>query len=70
MATSKKPKKRKVEKPQYENYEIEIQDFEVDYHFGINSTRRGIIDGDYWEWVTLKLFGKNFISRIEKRFEG
>lgn len=52
MATCKK------EKPEYENYEIEIQDYEVDYHFGIDSAWRRITEGDYWEGLTLKLLGK------------
>jgi hypothetical protein len=58
MTTSKKPKKRKKKKTEYENYEIEIEDYEVDYHFGINFAGRCIAEGDYWEGVTLKLLGK------------
>lgn len=53
-------KKRKVKKkkPQNESYEIQVEDWEVDYHFGLNTAPKDLIQGVYWEWSKLILTGK------------
>lgn len=58
MTTTKKPKRRRKTKPVNESYLIAIDDFEVDYHFGINSVGGGIVEGDFWEGSTLNLIGR------------
>jgi hypothetical protein len=54
----KKQKKRKRKEPEHLTYEIEVEDWEVEYHFGINKVNRNIISGDYWEHSGLILSGK------------
>lgn len=41
-----------------ESYEIEVEDWEVDYHFGINIAPKDLIEGVYWEGSTLILIGR------------
>lgn len=61
-------KRRKTEKkePEKERYEIEVEDWEVDYHFGLNTAPRDLIDGVYWEYSSLILTGK-ILSPILKK---
>lgn len=53
-------KKRKTIKttPETETYGIEVEDWEVDYHFALNTTPKGLIEGVYWEHSKLILVGK------------
>jgi hypothetical protein len=53
-------KKRRVKKkaPQTTYYEIEVDDWEVDYHWGLNTAPKDLIDGAYWEYSNLILPGK------------
>ena len=53
----RKRKKRKSKELEKEVYEVELDAWEVDYHFGIN-TIKNIILGDYWEHSSLILSGK------------
>ena len=55
MARKRKPK---VTTPETEHYEIEIEDWEVDYHFALNTTSKGLMEGVYWEHSKLILIGK------------
>lgn len=54
MAQKRKPKENIVIQ---ELYEIEVDDWEVNYHFGINILPKDIIDGVYWEDSKLILMG-------------
>ena len=51
-----KKKKRKKRAVEHETYQIEVKDWEVYYHFGIEP--RDITRGTYWEISTLTLIGK------------
>ena len=53
-----KRKKRKSKKPENESYEIEVQDWKVYFHFGVNISRNRFDDGDYSEDSSLTLTGK------------
>lgn len=54
---AKKRKKKKV--PETESYEIEIEDWEGHYHFGITpKSLKDIISGAYWEGSRVSLFAK------------
>ena len=55
MAKRRKTKKKEIEK---EKYDIEVEDWEVYYHFGLNTAPRDLIDGVYWEYSSLTLTGK------------
>jgi hypothetical protein len=63
---AKKSKKRKIAKPVPELYEIEVDDWEMNYHFGINEGERYIFSGDYREESYVIFFGR-IISPILKR---
>ena len=65
MATQRKPKSQKKKKPENENYEFVIDDFDVDYHFGVNLSRDRIYDGNYWEGATINLNGKVTSPKIK-----
>lgn len=41
-----------------ESYEIEVEDWEADYHFRINTLPKDFIDGLYWEYSKLILLGR------------
>ncbi|HVO67409.1 MAG TPA: hypothetical protein VMT12_13115 [Syntrophales bacterium] len=60
--------KRKRKKKQDENvsYEIEVEDWEADYHFGLNTVRKGMIGGVYWESSKLILTGRILSPILEK----
>ncbi len=60
--------KRKIKKNIVitESYEIEIEDWEVNYHFGINNAPKDLIEGAYWEYSHLILMGKIILPAIEK----
>ena len=51
----KKPKSKKNEKVWYE---IEIEDWEVGYTFGINDGPWDLFQGDFWEHLHIDLIGK------------
>ena len=55
---SKKQTKRKMKKRENERYEIEIEDWEVYYHFGINIGRNDISPENFWEISSITLLGK------------
>ena len=57
--------KIKKKKPQNESYAIEVEDWEVDYRFGLNTAPKDLIPGVYWEWSKLILTGK-ILSPIVK----
>lgn len=52
-------RKRKTNKdvPIPETYEIQVEDWEVYYHFGINTAPKDLVDGAYWEFTNLVLLG-------------
>ena len=58
--------KTKRKKPETEYYEIEVDDWEVDYHFSINTLPRDLNDGVYSEYATLILTGKILSPIIEQ----
>jgi hypothetical protein len=47
-------------------YEIEVEDWEVNYHFGMNTAPRDLIDGAYWESSKLILAGRIIAPALEK----
>ena len=61
----RKPKKRKPKELEYDIYEIELEDWEVDYNYGINKVPKDIILGDYWEHSELLLSGKILSSALK-----
>ena len=60
-----KKREKKGKKLENERYEIEVEDWEVDYHFGLNTAPKDLIEGVYWEWSKLILTGK-ILSPIVK----
>jgi hypothetical protein len=55
------PRKRKKPKPkkhEREWYEIEIEDWEVGYSFGINNSLLDLVPGGFWEYLRINLNGK------------
>ena len=63
MAT--KRKKGKKTKPETERYDFVVEDWEMDYHFELNSTLRDLIDGVFWENSKCTLIGK-LVSPVVK----
>jgi hypothetical protein len=53
-----KKRKTKKKEPEKEYYEIEVEDWEANYHFGLNPASRHSTEGVYWEYSTLVLTGK------------
>ena len=51
-----------------ESYEIEVEDWDVYYHFGMNIAPKDLIEGVYWETSKLMLTGKLIspVSRASK----
>ena len=58
--------KTKKEKPEKECYEIEVEDWEVYYHFGLNTAPKDLIEGVYWEHSKLTLTGKILSPPVKK----
>ncbi len=48
-----------------ERYEVEVEEWEVDYFFGINTVPK-VIDGVYWEGSRLILLGRIISPNLEK----
>ena len=66
LAMAKKRKIKKSRKPETETYEIEVEDWEVYYHFGIAPKHlRDIAKGTYWETSNLTLVGKILSPKIK-----
>ena len=63
MAQKRKTKKNTLIN---ESYEIEVEDWEVNYHFGINTLPKDLIDGVYWEDSKLTLMGRIILPALEK----
>ena len=63
MARKKKTNKKDVIK---EYYEIEVKDWEVSCHFGINTAPKDLIPGVYWEGSTLILTGGIISPLLDK----
>lgn len=63
MAKKRKTKKKEIEK---ESYEIEVEDWEIYYHFGLNTVHKDLIDGVYCEYSRLNLTGE-ILSPIIKQ---
>jgi hypothetical protein len=55
MAQKRKTKKNT---PITQSYEIEIEDWEANYYFGMNIAPKDLIEGVYWEHSKLILIGK------------
>jgi hypothetical protein len=63
MAKKRKKKKKEVEK---EIYEIEVEYWIPDYHFGLNPLRKDFGEGVYWEHPKLILTGRILSPVVEK----
>jgi len=63
---AKKRKRRKKQEPETERYEIEVNEWEADYHFGLNPRSKDFIEGVYWEYISLILEG-NLISPVMEK---
>ena len=61
-----KKRKTKKKKPENETYEVEVEDWEVAYHFGLNTLPKDLIEGVYWEHSRLILTGKILSPVLEK----
>jgi hypothetical protein len=49
-----------------ELYEIEVEEWEVDYFFGMNIAPKDLIDGLYWEGSKLILLGRIISPSLDK----
>ena len=58
--------KTKTNIPIKESYEIEVKDWEADYHFGINTAPKDLIEGVYWEYSKLILMGRILLPALDK----
>lgn len=58
-------KRKKKDTPITESYEIKVEDWEVDYFFGINTAPK-IIEGVYWGSSRLILIGNIIRPALEK----
>jgi len=63
---ARKPKKRKKREPEPQWYEIEINDWEGDYHFGLSQMPNDLHDGLFWERSSLILSGRTLSPAMEK----
>jgi hypothetical protein len=63
MAQKRKTKKNTLIT---ESYEIEVEDWEVNYHFGMNTAPKDLIEGVYWEYSKLILIGRIILPALEK----
>ena len=63
MAQKRKTKKNTLIT---ESYEIEVEDWEVNYHFGMNIAPKDFIEGVYWEYSKLILIGRIILPAFEK----
>jgi hypothetical protein len=61
-----KKRKKKKKEPETEIYEIEVEDWEVDYNFGLNPLRKDFGEGVYWERPKSILTGKMLAAVLEK----
>lgn len=61
---ARKLKKRDV--PVKETYEIKVEDWEVDYHFGLNTVLKDLIEGIFGESSRLILIGDIIVPVLEK----
>jgi|GEM_PF-855554 len=64
MARKKKTNKKDVIIKEY--YEIEVKDWEVSCHFGINTAPKDLIPGLFWEGSTLILTGGIISPLLDK----
>jgi hypothetical protein len=63
----KKRKKRRTKKEtEPQKYEIEINDWEGDYHFGLSQMPKDLHDGLFWERSSLILSGSILSPVVEK----
>ena len=63
MAQKRKKKKNTLIN---ESYEIEVEDWEVSYYFGINMAPKDLIEGAYWETSKLILIGRIILPVLKK----
>jgi hypothetical protein len=61
-----KQRQTKKDIPIKEFYEIEVEDWEMYFHFGINTTPKDWVSGAYWEFSHLILTGKIISPVLEK----
>ena len=61
-----KKRKKKKKDPEEVMYEIEVEDWEADYHFGLNPLRKDFGEGVYWEHPKLIITGKIISPVLEK----
>jgi len=61
-----KKRKRKKKQPETESYEIEVEDWEADYYFTLNTGPKDLFDGAYMEHSMLILTGTLLAPSLEK----
>ena len=61
-----KKRRRKKTIDENETYQIEVVDWEVGYHFALNTLPKDLIEGVYWEHSKLVLTGKILSPILEK----
>jgi hypothetical protein len=59
-------RKTKINTPIRESYQIEVEDWEVDYHFGMNTAPKDLIEGVYWEYSKLILIGRIILPSLKQ----
>jgi hypothetical protein len=64
IMTKKRQTKRNI--PITEWYEIEVEDWEVDYHFGMNIGPKDLNEGVYSEYFKLILIGKIILPSLKQ----
>ena len=61
-----KKRKRKQKQPPNQSYEIEVEDWEADYYFALNTGPKDLFDGAYMEHSVLILVGDILSPSLEK----
>jgi len=61
-----KKRNRKKDIPITVSYEIEVEDWDVSYYFGLNIAPKDLIQGAYWETAKLILVGRIIQPVLEK----
>lgn len=59
-------KRERKDIPITESYEIRVEDWEVNYHLGLNTVLQDLIDGVFWESSQLILIGQLISPVLEK----
>jgi hypothetical protein len=59
-------RKRRQKQPENQSYEIEVENWESDYYFALNTWSKGLFNGVYRESSNLILTGNILLPSLEK----